>query len=88
MSSKKYLQLIEALSHTIIEDTEQLNILKQKIEEIEKKYKEEHKWGFIGVYDMKNKEQLVRLGSIFEIIKFLSIPARSFDRASKKRWKS
>lgn len=34
---------------------------------------------------MKNKEQLVKLGSLFEIIKFLSITARSFDRVLKKR---
>lgn len=34
---------------------------------------------------MKNKEQLVKLGTLIEIVKFLSISARSFDRVLKKR---
>ena len=33
-----------------------------------------------GVYDMNYKEQLVRIGSIKEVITFLDIPVRSFDK--------
>jgi len=36
-----------------------------------------------GVYDLKNKEQLMRVGTLMEIIKFLNIRPRSFDRAIK-----
>ena len=34
-----------------------------------------------GIYDTKNKEQCVRVGTLAEIIKFLNITAREFGRA-------
>lgn len=37
-----------------------------------------------GVYDLKDKEQCVRVGTLSEIIKFLNATARSIDRAIKK----
>lgn len=36
---------------------------------------------------MQNKEQCVRIGTLIEIVKFLNIPARSFDRVLKKNEK-
>ena len=36
-----------------------------------------------GIYDLKNNEQLMRVGTLMEIIKFLNIQPRSFDRAIK-----
>ena len=36
---------------------------------------------------MQNKEQCVRVGTLIEIAKFLSITARSFDRVLKKNEK-
>lgn len=36
-----------------------------------------------GIYDLKNKEQVVMVGSILEIINFLNVSARSFDRLIK-----
>lgn len=37
-----------------------------------------------GVYDLKDKEQCVRVGTLIEIIKFLNATARSIDRAINK----
>lgn len=37
-----------------------------------------------GVYDLKDKEQCVIVGTLIEIIKFLNTTARSIDRAIKK----
>lgn len=37
-----------------------------------------------GLYDEKDKEQCVRVGNAIEVVKFLSITARKFDRAIKK----
>ena len=37
-----------------------------------------------GIYDEKNNEQCIRVGGIVEIIKFLNISARRFDRVLKK----
>lgn len=34
-----------------------------------------------GIYDTKNKEQCLRVGTLQEIIIFLEIPARSIERA-------
>lgn len=36
-----------------------------------------------GIYDLKNNEQLMRVGTLMEIIKFLNIMPRSFDKAIK-----
>lgn len=36
-----------------------------------------------GIYDTKNKEQCVRIGTLKEIMKFLNITARAIDRASR-----
>lgn len=36
---------------------------------------------------MRNKEQCVRIGTLGEIVKFLNITARSFDRVLKKNEK-
>lgn len=38
-----------------------------------------------GVYDMKNKEQCLRVGTLIEIIKFLGISVRCIDKAIKKQ---
>lgn len=38
-----------------------------------------------GIYDIKEKEQCLRVGTLIEIIKFLDISARSIDRAIKKQ---
>ena len=37
-----------------------------------------------GVYDIKDKEQCIRVGTIVEIVKFLGISARCFDSAIKR----
>lgn len=37
-----------------------------------------------GIYDMKDNEQCMRVGTAMEITKFLGIPARSFERAINK----
>ena len=37
-----------------------------------------------GVYDIKDKEQCIRVGTIVEIVKFLGISARRFDSAIKR----
>ena len=34
-----------------------------------------------GIYDIKEKEQCIRVGTLIEIIKFLGTSARSIDRA-------
>ena len=34
-----------------------------------------------GIYDLKNKEQCVLVGTIIEIIKFFNLSARAFGRA-------
>lgn len=36
-----------------------------------------------GIYDIKDKEQCIRVGTLIEIIKFLEASARSIDRAIK-----
>lgn len=36
-----------------------------------------------GIYDIKEKEQCVRVGTLQEIVKFLSLTARELDRALK-----
>ena len=38
-----------------------------------------------GIYDIKEKEQCLRVGTLIEIIKFLDASARSIDRAIKKQ---
>lgn len=37
-----------------------------------------------GVYDIKDKEQCIRVGTIAEIVKFLGISARHFDSVIKR----
>lgn len=37
-----------------------------------------------GVYDLKDKEQCVIVGTLIEIIKFLNVTTRSIDRAINK----
>ena len=37
-----------------------------------------------GIYDITNKEQCVRVGTLQEIMKFLSVSARSIDSAVKR----
>ena len=37
-----------------------------------------------GIYDIKEKEQCIRVGTLQEIIKFLDATTRSIDRAIKK----
>lgn len=37
-----------------------------------------------GIYDIKDKEQCVRIGTLEEIIRFLSLTAREMSRAIKK----
>lgn len=37
-----------------------------------------------GIYDIKDNEQCLRIGTIEEIIKFLNLSAREFGRAIKK----
>ena len=36
-----------------------------------------------GIYDITNKEQCVRIGTLKDIMKFLNITARAIDRASR-----
>ncbi len=36
-----------------------------------------------GIYDITNKEQCVRVGTLQEIIRFLNISARALSRALK-----
>ena len=36
-----------------------------------------------GIYDLKNNEQCVRIGTLGEIIKFLSITAREIGKVTK-----
>ena len=36
-----------------------------------------------GIYDIKEKEQCLKVGTLIEIIKFLGASARSIDRAIK-----
>ena len=37
-----------------------------------------------GIYDIKENEQCMRVGTLQEIIKFLNLTAREFGRAIKK----
>lgn len=37
-----------------------------------------------GIYDIKEKEQCVRVGTLQEIVNFFSLTARELDRALKK----
>lgn len=37
-----------------------------------------------GIYDITNKEQCVRIGTLQDIIKFLGLSARSIDSAVKR----
>ena len=36
-----------------------------------------------GIYDIKEKEQCVRVGTLVEIVKFLNLTVRQIDRALK-----
>lgn len=38
-----------------------------------------------GIYDITNKEQCVRIGTLKDIMKFLNITARAIDRASREK---
>lgn len=38
-----------------------------------------------GIYDLKDKEQCLRVGDIREIIEFLDLTARMFDSVIRKR---
>lgn len=38
-----------------------------------------------GVYDLRNKEQCMRIGDIGEIAEFLNLTARMFDGVIRKR---
>jgi hypothetical protein len=40
-----------------------------------------------GIYDITNKEQCLRIGTLQEIIKFLNLPARAVDLAIKRKTK-
>lgn len=37
-----------------------------------------------GIYNLKEKEQCIRIGTLTEIIKFLDLTARELSRALKK----
>lgn len=37
-----------------------------------------------GIYDMKDKEQVVKIGDVSEIFKFLNLTPRSFNRVLKR----
>lgn len=38
-----------------------------------------------GIYDIKENEQCVRVGTLQEIVKFLSLTVREIDRALKSK---
>lgn len=38
-----------------------------------------------GIYDLKNKEQCLRVGDIREIVEFLNVTARGFGKIIKSR---
>lgn len=40
--------------------------------------------GIYGIYDKKNKEQCLRVGTIDEIVRFFDLSARGFDLVLKK----
>ena len=37
-----------------------------------------------GIYDIKNNEQCMRVGTLQEVVKFLNLTAREMSRALKK----